>query len=548
MFVYKRYLIILIIFFISISCLGWGGGHHDNAKLVLKYLPEKISKLFSAKQKAEIIKNWCKYPDSHKVDPGINLMLGKECLERMKKQGISTYALHSPKGKVFSFIELEKAFKNRDFQKAAFWSAVLMHSIADESAFNHGPLIHYMTYARYKHIKYPSGIPKDLSVIRREPSLDRMICKSLKNFKAQKISRTCQGVLIKIMLLGIKHNTFMTARETRIARGDIYKKDALKAMSEVAALQVKDTVNVIYTAWLLAQKNQICKLTPQVIKDYQQIKRTVIQKRSLKQDSIYEGLLKSNNVKPRIGLILEGSRRMNEGQLGFSSKFISSCMGRVLLNNGLKIKPVKCLDLGKTNFISASKTSILIICNGRKTLPRSYSENIKKYLKNGGKLIWIGGRDLQCWPELSKILVKEADNILPVSKKYGLQNSETVSKTKIYFVNQFAQALSKKEFTFKSNPNTSSGWQKPWCPYSINLKSSIVSPLCMLRINNRKICISAIIKDQNKKNKIIFLPEYLIAPFLLSNDKQMPDWSRPVLDSIGQKLLLASVKLLQNSQ
>lgn len=45
----------------------------------------------------------------------------------------------------------------------------------------------------------------------------------------------------------------------------------------------------------------------------------------------------------------------------------------------------------------------------------------------------------------------------------------------------------------------------------------------------------------------IFIPEYLISPFLLvKEDTTDYDFSRPVLDTVGKRIILNLVKILTN--
>jgi hypothetical protein len=48
---------------------------------------------------------------------------------------------------------------------------------------------------------------------------------------------------------------------------------------------------------------------------------------------------------------------------------------------------------------------------------------------------------------------------------------------------------------------------------------------------------------ENGKARHIFMPVYLLVPFALSKDQTM-DFSKPVLDSVGRKIILTSVRML----
>jgi hypothetical protein len=236
---------------------------------------------------------------------------------------------------------------------------------------------------------------------------------------------------------------------------------------------------------------------------------------------------------------------MNEGKLGFSSKFISASAARTLKQNGISCMPVSYREFSEEGLPSPEKMPIFIICNGKKTLTKNTSSNLDAYIKNDGKVIWIGGKDLKLFGTLSKALYEEKDESIPVSRRYGLQNAETVKNAEIVFEGPMAKALGKKVFTFRDNPNTRAGWQKPWFPYGIKTENKELLPLCELKTDGRTFCIAAAAKNEKGKFQFVCLPEYLVSPFLLSDDDHMPDWSQPTLDSVSAVVLLESIKLLE---
>ncbi len=56
--------------------------------------------------------------------------------------------------------------------------------------------------------------------------------------------------------------------------------------------------------------------------------------------------------------------------------------------------------------------------------------------------------------------------------------------------------------------------------------------------------IAAALVDENGRPQHIFLPEYLIAPYLLSKEDQLEDASKPVLDQVGKRLVKAAMNML----
>ena len=50
-----------------------------------------------------------------------------------------------------------QAFRDKNKEHSAFWLTTLGHSIADEAACNHGPLLHYLTYYLQRAYQLPMG-------------------------------------------------------------------------------------------------------------------------------------------------------------------------------------------------------------------------------------------------------------------------------------------------------------------------------------------------------------------------------------------------------
>jgi len=107
-----------------------------------------------------------------------------------------------------------------------------------------------------------------------------------------------------------------------------------------------------------------------------------------------------------------------------------------------------------------------------------------------------------------------------------------------------AEALGDKEMRFTHNPNTRAGWQRPLCRYAIRHKAIGVRVLAEVRVDDEVLHVAGLSADAQGKPQHVFLPEYLVSPYLLSDQAEIADPSKPVLDAVGAKVLRASVRLL----
>ncbi|MBG88529.1 MAG: hypothetical protein CMO80_16735 [Verrucomicrobiales bacterium] len=130
---------------------AWGPGHDDVNRIALARLPGEIKALLSPEDRKAFVADshapddftpWAEYErkKGRAIDPRDLATLADHNLK-------TPYALHSAKGQAVNFILLHRALKDRDGSRIAFWGACLAHTLADEAACNHDPLIHYLTYA-----------------------------------------------------------------------------------------------------------------------------------------------------------------------------------------------------------------------------------------------------------------------------------------------------------------------------------------------------------------------------------------------------------------
>jgi len=140
-------LALLVLAAIPCELFGWGGGHDHINKLALTVMPAEI-KTFLGEGNAHKFVEWSHAPDDFTPWQELKrVTIHADELALLAQYGMKTpYSLHSHRGHAVNYILLVKAFQAQDPERAAFWMAALMHTVADELACNHDPLIHFMTY------------------------------------------------------------------------------------------------------------------------------------------------------------------------------------------------------------------------------------------------------------------------------------------------------------------------------------------------------------------------------------------------------------------
>ncbi|MDR0931918.1 MAG: hypothetical protein LBM70_02730 [Victivallales bacterium] len=539
----KKYLA-FITAFLPLVLFAWGAGHNNMAEYSLKYLSEEIRNFWTPAQQEEIHTHYTHYPDEFnkgKIPPE---MLDPDDAALLESYNITRQQLHQPIGEALAFYLLVKAFREENRERAALFAGTIMHVSADGSAYNHSPVTHYMTFARYRHVKYPPTFFFDLSVIDRYPQAKEMMDEELKNYKPTPVADNLDDAMIYIMLNDYRSDTFINTREDALARvkeNGPELQAALKAMAETGVYQVKEADNLILTAWQLAKSDKPIVFAKSIYNRYAKEREILLSKKTPQEAVVYAGLFDCNLPGPKVGLLAETTRPTGDSKLGFSSKFIISCLGRTLIANQIAIEVV---PFDKVSVLDPAKTPVLALSGGHFTIPNDLDKAIRAYVAKGGKLLFIGGlRDGGLNGELSKHMKKRDNDEVPVSAKYGVQNQKIIQDMAVTFVGPLAKDFDSTPYKFKANPNTPAGWHKPASILSINLDDPHIEPWVMLNNGKESFCVGAAWVD-NGKYRNIYLPEYVIAPFLLSNDTSMPDWGRPTLDSFATKIALCAVKAL----
>lgn len=556
----KNIIFTLILTFTSCAVFGWGSGHKVQMKLVQEKLPPEIISLFNAEQKQKMLV-WCFYPDGHKKhseDKAVFAALGAAQAAALDKILTSQYNYHKTQGKCIAFTMLAKSLREKNYDAAAFFSGCLMHGVADAAAFNHGPLIHMLTYFNFNKNAFPK-VNLDLGVYLYSPEIQSRTAELLKDFKPDLSEKNLDDMLVKLDLLAFEDCAFMAGHENKLVRKcadeTSLPKSYVETMAQTANRQAREGADLICAAWRIANSNQ--PIEPESIEYFHSSKEKIdrplakkssaliadfLNSKKLENDGIYEGLFAAKKKYPAIGIIAETSSEMNQARLSFNSRMFSAITARTLKNSGENIEMIKYDELDKMD-LNPKKFPILVLCT-RSFFPSS--KTLQKYIDADGKILLIGGVNMN-FLNLGKYAKNRPNAETPATTSYGVANANEIKNMKIAFTSNFAKSSKKNPVSFERNPNTSAGWGKPLCNIEIKTDSPNVVPLAHLQygVNAEKYCVSAAFKNDKGKIFAIWLPQYLVIPMLLSDDdEKMPDWSLPVLDSFGKPLVLESIKML----
>lgn len=552
------------VIFFCFSCIllfpsnlwGWGTGHSFQADLLFEVLPEDVRGFFSTDVdgKENLIKKYVTYPDHcASFDEKI---LGQEAITILKRYGVkNSFYLHSVridgKGPAISFKLLTRAIIDKNREQAALWAGSLMHGIGDDTACNHGPLISYLLRAfEPQKIKMGRGIGLDFGDI-NTPGGRKIVNSILEGYKSAAISNDPDEVLRKILITSWHNAAFMTQREGRIAAtyapgasAEVID-DGTRAMAELGTETVKQVADLIVTAWQFAREGKDLEITDEIMEASRQEAEKFMQSKPLANDSIYAGLLDNSTGKVSVGVILEPTRKYSWGFFSGGSKYILSAIMRELKNASVPYLPLDIRKIEASSLPSPRKVPVLVVCaGGSEPIPGKVMNAFKSYTGAGGRLMWMGGTRGNHLGELSAALERVPDDMLIVTHRDGYDNLEVINKVSVRFLSKYQELLGKKDYRFIKNPNTPAGWHKPVCNLYIVSANPRIKKLAEVSDGKKTITVAGAWMEKDNRTKYIFLPEYLLAPYLLSGEDTLADPSKPVLDSVGRSLLAASLELL----
>jgi hypothetical protein len=555
-------LVMGLLFLTTYSAFAWSMGHDYVNRKSIEIMPLEIKNFLGEENLKKLIL-WSHSPDSFTPfdieRKKKNYPITDDEIAYLKSfKAKSLYYLHSTHkpGQGGNFILLIKAFMDKDPERSAFWMSTLMHTIADDSACNHTPQIHYFTYAfRRNSLKKGNGIGFDFADVAKTKEGQKAVDEILAGYKPKVISNDPQAALMQILRNDTFASTYGTQREFKIIATYSLKAspetrlEGIKAMAELGCYGMTKTIDFITTAWKLAQENKIPELTEEDFKKTRQARRAYFMKQPLSDDSIYTDLLCSLDEKqtPSVGVLLDRSGIMMSRKLSFGGRLVMAAAMRTMKKQGISYVTIDLRDLSKADSrqLDPAEIPVLTLCAGPWAVSGNVKNNLKKYVENGGHLLWVGGVDGGVLGNLSKKLVKADPAILPVTQGYGCKNKDVIDKIALRFLPPLSMELGTGEFQFVNNPDTPTGSQKPVCLLKVNMGDNNIKPLAELLIDDRKIVVAAALME-GEIAKAVFLPEYLIAPFILDKSVKTEhvDIAYISLDKVGAPLFLNSLKLL----
>ena len=539
--------------------LAWGPGHEDTQRELNARLPAPLRAALTPELLVRSLKD-SKYLDS--FAPFEPERIGQKAFDDLLARGIKKrYDLHADQGRAIAFIMLVRALREKQYEHANFWVAMLGHSAADMVACNHDPLVHVATYSwawKEWQMTLPNGKPfaevapfLDLMATARDKTGNQIFQGKIEAMQLRDDGRDADKALLDIMMYGQQGAAFCAPRGVPILRDVVAwldrRDDAAHTryqenISELGAWAIVRVLRDVEVAMRLAQSEAKVELTPAIQAAYEKQTDEILRARKLSDEGLYAPILRDLPAGGgATGVLLEPVWRMDETFLGFGERTIAASVCRTLQEAGRATVTLDVREIVREGFPAPAQMPTLIIAARG---PSSYhwlktddlDGHLQKYLDAGGKVLWIGGGKprVDALKSFADSMKTGTDNRWPLPLDELLQSS-------VQLAPPAGTDAAQPAWKFVRTPTSYAGWHIPASRYFF-IDGSKLGSLLEVRHGDQTMTIGAAWPIEQPR--AAFLPTYAVFPHLFTPDPVIEEAAQPRLDSAGQTMLLRALAAL----
>jgi hypothetical protein len=519
--------------------------HEVVAQLTGEFLPADIKASLTFDDFGVLLEN-CHYPDEyafrkyHSLDD-IARIVGPADAEVLAQQGFGNAGwLHRERGRGTALALLARAFANGEHAKAAFWLSVLTHTVSDESALNHPPLLQFVQYSRFEGVDYAirkvEPEAKNVFGFRADGPVVRKVRERLRGYTPHVPEGDFAAATRHFVSDAVRQADVAARLEGIIAFAP--RTEAEEALADLVAMQVKILVDMAWTAWRL--RNSAAPL-PDAGFEVACEARMDAFTRTLDpgRQAVFAGVFDASKNPPKpkgtVGLVCEPYAMFSRGRLSYVGRMLTASATRTLRDHGWAARGIALADLGAKGLPPPSDVPVVFVSLGRCRMHPEEADAFRRYRAAGGRLIAVGGEDAKDVTGLRSLMERRADDEVPVSSKWGVQNVKAWRNMCVSFTSTF-RGTETGPFPLVRNPNFD-GFCKPYASFAFKTTAA-VEPLAYLDNGRERLLVSA------RAGNVVWLPEYLLMPFIFSCDTTL-DWAAMRLDSFASKVLLDAMDAVQ---
>jgi len=556
-----------LVFVVSLMAAGaacaWDVEHDELAQLVGETLPQEIKSFYTFDDFGTLMA-YCHFPDMTEWEPrrfraldDIEEVVGRRDRDVIASRGFFPYWMHTEDGKATFMTLLARAFARGERHNAAFYLSVLTHTVGDESALNHPPLLNFVRYCHIDGVdfgtkKVEHGAKNDFG-FRSDGLVVRLARGKLRGYrpKLPPVEGFREQTLWNCLQV-VPQSSYAAEKEAEI--GFAKCDNPSDALADLLVMQVKALVDIAWTCWVNRSaeaplpavdfKDRFDKGVAELEEKCDPAKQAVF-------GDLFDMSRNPSDPKGMVGVLCESLGSRGAGVQSYVGRIVAGACGRTLRDHGWAVKGISLRGL-KEGGISASETPIVIAVLGNDAPTAGQAAALVSFRKAGGRLIYVSGQmptaghdrkvsgrplvvgkgDPMNVTGLADFLADRACEEVPASPGWANEGAcPDWRKMRLDFAG--------KSYPLRHDAN-GNGYGKAACAQEVKIADG-VEPIAWLDNGKDRFCVAA------RRGNVTWLPIYMLAPFLFSEDTSL-DFGALRLDSFAEKVLLSEVDCSQDAK
>ena len=534
----------VVIAAVTLACcvsLAWDVEHDEVAQLVGETLPAEMRGFFRFDDFAILMAN-CHAPDEiewpmqdgsrrYRTSAEIEEVAGSRAVAVLRECGFADSAgwLHSPKARAAMMAAMARSFATGDNQGAAFCLSALTHSVSDQSALNHPPILQFVQYSRFDGVDYdlrkvePGA--KNVFGFRSDGYVVHRVRQMLKGFSPAAPKGGLQDAALALVADEVRQAAYAAEKEGVIAFAP--RPEAEESLAQLVAMQVRALVTMAWTSWVNRAAD-----APLPASDFDARFSELVEAatRSLDPSSmgVFHGVFDEsrNPVRPKGNLyvVCEPYASMQVGRLQFVGRMLGAAAARTARDNGWAVHGVSFWRIADSDVLPKPCDGVRLLLpggDGRWQGAEAIASKLRAWRESGGELIYVGGRDPLDISGFRPFLEEHRDDEIPASTKWGSQGAgDWRSMALVWRGRRYAQ---KRSANFD-------GFCKPICNVGIRAGFGIEA-IVRFECGGKGFVAAA------RRGNAAWLPMYALMPFLYSDDTTA-NWREMRLDSLSSRIFM----------
>jgi len=551
-------LAIAVLFVLPSAALSWGAGHNSQADQIWRQLPESFTGWFTDEQRDRFIKAYSHYPD-YRGAKNLPEPAGAHFLQVIKEEKFN------PDGTVARiFPHFVEELRAGHKENTLMWGGCMVHTMGDKGALNHPDIIWFPTITiGWIGVTYTDGRSID-QVFIPDGEYPRTYFNSkyrsiydtaTADYQGKVIGTDPQTVMRHLIVRDSLRDEEINRRpevleafvqQERLSKtGDeVNRLELAKTLAQVVAPTNREILDTIVTGIFFAQQD------PAPSFDFDtamQETRAELGSRGPSDPQAGEMILFnrywSDQTEPgALGIIISnrpGAVRRGGCRLGAKHQWTVSLILRTLADQHV---PYRCISFEESlinpDFDPVKNPVLLMVAtelrdeNGMEM--KIFDQALIEYVTKGGSVIWIGG---QVCSNLARILPPA---IVPDRNvNYPVDAIELKEAT-------FVRASDGQQFPVYKQLDTLS-WNSFGdcrCLYFEPWEDNVNDEALLHLVTPKRDVVVGVCTRVDDERKAIYLPWFVICPYLLSEETTIGSVVDLRLDEVGRSFLMTALKKL----